>query len=214
MGYGALCSTTLSICVVSARGSCKKMSKKFRKIAKAVYQLILFIRYFPVNGIHKIKVANSKQILFYSGLFTVPTRRMRVGIPHNPETSEQPNTVLLLKSPHYNFAKFLLGKSTGNRENYEKFAKSLSTAKNKNGDLGLNHLDYVKNFEELTKIISNTGYFPEENPIIVYPRIWKNDFIIMDGAHRASILAAMGQTEIKCGVFLWKKQGPMVIFKL
>ncbi|MBW1833289.1 MAG: hypothetical protein JRI62_00435 [Deltaproteobacteria bacterium] len=192
----------------------KKAYHKFRKLAKAAYKLILFIRYFPVKGIHKIRVANSRQILFYSGLFTVPIRRMRVGIPHNPETGEQPNTVPLLKSPHYSFAKFLLGKSTGNRENYEKFAKSLSTAKNKNGDLELNHSDYVKNFEELTRIISNTGYFPEKDPIIVYQRIWKNDFIIMDGAHRASILAAMGQTEIECGVFLWKKQGPMVIFKL
>ena len=192
----------------------KKAYNKFRKVAKILYQLILFIRYFPVNGIHKIKVANSRQILFYSGLFTVPTRRMRVGLPHNSEIDEQPNTVPLLKSSHYSFANLLLGKWAGNRENYEKFAKSLSIAKNKNGDLGLTHSDYVKNFEELTRIISKTGYLPEENPIIVYPRIWKNDFIIMDGAHRASILAAMGQTEIKCGVFLWKKQGPVVIFKL
>ena len=192
----------------------KKMSLRFKKLAKVAYQLILFIRYFPVNGIHKIKVANSRQILFYSGLFTVPTRKMRVGIPRNSGIGDQPDTVPLLKSPHYNFSNFLLGKSTGNRENYEKFARSLSTAKNKNGDLGLNYLDYIKNFEELVRIISSAGYLPEENPIIVYPRIWKNDFIIMDGAHRASILAAMGQTEIKCGVFLWETQGTITIFKL
>lgn len=192
---------------------------KFRTLAKTAYQLVLFIRYFPVKGLRKIRVANSRQILFYNrSLITVPIRKMRVGIPRDPETEDQPNTSLpLLKSQHYKFAKnYLLNKSEENAEDYERFARSLIMANDVYCDIGLNSLDYVNNFEKLIKIISNTGYLPKENPIIVWPRIWKNDYIIMDGAHRAGILAAMGQEEIECVVFLWKKvrPGPPAILKL
>jgi len=194
------------------------MVKVLKTIVRIVYRLALIVRYPPIKGIRKVRVANSNQILFYTSVIKVPIQKMRVGMPVVSQIGERPNKLSPVKeTPHYKFAKSRLRGVPGkNREAYEMFAKWLSWSKKQNNkDVALTFSDYIKNFESLIDRISKTGYFPNKSPIIVYPRMWKNDYIILDGAHRASILAAMGIKEIECGVCLWKKtENTTEIFKL
>ncbi len=188
-----------------------------KSVVKAIYTLALIIRYPPIMGITKFQVANSKQVLFCAGTAKIPIRKMRIGIPANVEVGEETIRLSPVKdTPHYEFARNrLFGELAENRERYETFAEWLSWSKRKiNADVGLTHSDYIRNFERLIDRISSKGYFSQESPIIVYPRIWKNDYVILDGAHRTSILAAMNEEKIECRVFIWKTTGPPVIFRL
>ena len=191
--------------------------KVLRTIVRIAYRLALIVRYPPIKGIRKVRVANSNQILFYTGPIKVPVQKMRVGMPVVLQIGERPNKRSPVEeSPHYKFAKSRLLDVPGkNREAYEMFAKWLSWSKKQNNkDVALTFSDYIKNFECLIDRISRTGYFPNKSPIIVYPRMWKNDYIILDGAHRSSILAAMGIKEIECGVCVWETTANTAIFKL
>ncbi len=195
----------------------KMMVKGLKAIVRIAYRLALIVRYPPIKGIMKVRVANSNQILFYTSTIKIPIQKMRIGMPVVLQIGERPNKRSPVEeTPHYKFAKSrLLGERGESRESYEMFAKWLSWSKNQsNKGVVLTSSDYIKNFESLIDRISNTGYLPNKSPIIVYPRMWKNDYIILDGAHRASILAAMGIKEMECGVFVWEKRGDITIFKL
>lgn len=175
-----------------------------RRFIRFGYKLILIMRYFPFQGIKKCKVDGSTKILFYSVSFSIPVERMLIGVPCISRRNSK-RFFSVFESPHYKFIKlFISGKVEKYQDDYVDFARLLSFKKS-DGEVKITPEYYILKFKKLSKSILALGYNYEKNPIVVYPRLWKNDFLIMDGAHRASILAAQGYKNIKCGIFLWEE---------
>ncbi len=187
------------------------MKKLINKLTQCIYITILFILYFPNKGIKKVQVANSETVLFTGRMINVPVGKLYINFPIDFKTRVKNKSIPLLKSPHFNFALAILKNgSEQDKRDYKQFASLLSRARDRKGFFSISPSEFIQNFEKLINIISETDYKSETMPIVVNPRIWKNDFVITDGAHRAGILAALGRAEIHCGIKLWQKNSTYI----